>query len=625
MADLNIALILRLVDRATAPARAAMRNLERLGGDSLARQADRVSRGTRAMTAGLNDVGNAALRGGAVVAAYGAGMTALAASFLRPAAQFEQFNVQLTTLEGSSAKAEQAMAWIGDFATRTPLSVEETVQAYARLKAFGLDPTTGSLQAMVDTMAATGGGAEKLDGLTLALGQAWTKGKLQGEEAMQMLERGVPVWDLLAEAMGKSAAEVQKLSEQGRLGREEITLLMEALGNRYDGAADRAMASWDGMMSNLGDQWTRFQLMVMDAGLFDWMKGELNGLLDTLDQMAADGTLQIWATDLGNNILAVLKGIKWLGTGIYETWRDQVYPFLEGASILLGGWDVLGWIALGLVFSRTLFGIHRGILMISRGLALLVANPVILLAVAFAALAYVIYANWDSIVTYFSDKIERIRKAFDEGLLNGVQAALLEFEPFSFMARKAEELFTYLTGWTFSDITFAIVDAFDIDFLAIGEKWITDLWAGIAAKIDALTGWVREKFDAMIPDLPDWLRSPDAGGTAGIGDGYAGMGGAMDTGFEGRALGGPVRAGRMYRWQEEGQEFFVPRTDGTVISTRQLRGLRGGGRAAPAFHIGAINVTAAPGQSARDVALAVRRELEDMARAAPLHDGGFHD
>jgi hypothetical protein len=81
----------------------------------------------------------------------------------------------------------------------------------------------------------------------------------------------------------------------------------------------------------------------------------------------------------------------------------------------------------------------------------------------------------------------------------------------------------------------------------------------------------------------------------------------------------------MYRWMEEGQEMFVPRSDGTVISTRQLRGLRGGGgRAAPAFHIGEINVTAAPGQSARDVALAVLRELEDMAAGAPLHDGGLH-
>lgn len=254
MADLNIALILRLVDRATAPARAAMRSIERIGGDSLMRQAERVNAGARLMGAGLNDMGNAALRGGAVVAAYGAGMTALAASFVRPAAQFEQFNVQLTTLEGSAEGAERAMAWIETFATRTPLSVEETVQAYARLRAFGLDPTTGSLQAMVDTMAATGGGAEQLDGLTLALGQAWTKGKLQGEEAMQMLERGVPVWDLLSGAMGKSAAEVQKLSEQGRLGRQEITLLTEALGARYSGASERASQTWDGIMSNLDDR-----------------------------------------------------------------------------------------------------------------------------------------------------------------------------------------------------------------------------------------------------------------------------------------------------------------------------------------------------------------------------------
>jgi hypothetical protein len=94
----------------------------------------------------------------------------------------------------------------------------------------------------------------------------------------------------------------------------------------------------------------------------------------------------------------------------------------------------------------------------------------------------------------------------------------------------------------------------------------------------------------------------------------------------GKALGGPVRAGRMYRWQEEGTELFMPRTDGTVISNRQLRAMRGqgGGRAAPAFHIGAINVHAAPGQSERDVARAVRRELEQMARAPALHDGGFH-
>ncbi|MCA3448730.1 MAG: tape measure protein [Rhodobacter sp.] len=587
MADLNIALILRLVDRATAPARAAMRAIERIGGESLMRQAERVNAGARLMGAGLNDVGNAALRGGAMVTAYGAGMTALAASFVRPAAQFEQFNVQLTTLEGSAEGAERAMAWIEGFATRTPLSVEETVQAYARLRAFGLDPTTGSLQAMVDTMAATGGGAEKLDGLTLALGQAWTKGKLQGEEAMQMLERGVPVWDLLAEAMGKSAAEVQKLSEQGRLGREEITLLMEALGTRYEGAADRASQTWDGIISNLWDQWTRFQRMVMGSGLFVWMKGHLQQLLDTLNRMAADGSLKIWAETVGAQMMAVLQGIRDLGEGIYNVW-NTVVPALDRFAEIVGGWDVLGWITLAALFSNSLLLVAGGIIKIGIGLAAITSAPIVALALAFTALAAVIYFNWDSIVTYFTDKIEAIRKAFDEGLLNGIWQVIAEFNPFTLVTEAAIGLAAL------------ILSAFDIDLYAIGEKWITDLRAGIAAQIDAMIAWVRAKFDAMIPDLPDWLRSPEAGGTAGIGgdSGYGGMAGALDDMAAFAAPVAPVAPLRMRA---------APNGPSTNVN------------------VGGITVNAAPGQSPEAVAREVRRQLSEAAAIRSwLDDRGLH-
>ena len=585
MADLNIALILRLVDKATAPARAAMRSIERIGGDSLMRQAERVNAGARLMGAGLNDVGNAALRGGTVVAAYGAGMTALAASFVKPAAQFEQFTVQLTTLEGSAEGAEKAMAWIETFATKTPLSVEETVQAYARLRAFGLDPTTGSLQAMVDTMAATGGGAEKLDGLTLALGQAWTKGKLQGEEAMQMLERGVPVWDLLAEAMGKSAAEVQKLSEQGKLGKEEITLLMDALGSKYFGASERASETWDGIISNLRDQWTRFQRMVMGSGLFVWMKGQLQQLLDTLNTMAANGQLQAWAESVGDQILRVLTAIRDFGVGVYRLWTDTRFPALDSFQRMVGGWDMAGWIALAALFSNSLLLVAGGIIKIGIGLAAITSAPIVALALAFTALAAVIYFNWDSIVTYFTDKIEAIRNAFDKGLLNGVLKAISEFHPFTLITEAAIGLAA------------TILSAFDIDLYAIGEKWITDLRAGIAAQIDALVAWVRAKFDAMIPDLPDWLRSGDPRGAAAIGgdSGYGGMAGAMD----------------------ETAPFLVPaaplrlRSPATGPSTQ--------------VDVGGITVNAAPGQSPEAVAREVRRQLSEAASIrAWLDDRGLH-
>lgn len=618
MADLNIALILKLVDRATGPARAAMRAIERMGGDGLMRQAQRAQAASAMIAGGVGSIAGTATRGGLALAAYGAGIGALAASFVRPAAQFEQFNVQLTTLEGSSEKAASAMSWIETFATKTPLSVEQTVQAYAKLKAFGLDPTTGSLQAMVDTMAATGGGAEKLDGLTLALGQAWSKGKLQGEEAMQMLERGVPVWDLLSQQMGMTTAEVQKLSEQGKLGREEITLLMDALGSKYSGASERASETWDGIISNIGDQWTRFQRLVMATGVFDWMKGQLEDLLDTLDTMSANGELQVWAESTGKAILNGLIGIKDFGKGIYDT--------LNTIQAAIGGWDVLAWSTLALTFSKTLWAVAAGFTAIGKGLLLLSANPLVLIAAAAGAVAlsvYAIYDQWDRIGAFFNQKFADIAAAFDSSMWEGWLKVLTEFNPGTL-------LIEFLVG-----LPVLIGNVFGIDLYGAGMKMIESFLNGIKAKMGEVAAFVTGAVSAMFPGYQAGglaaLVAPDAPQNRDYpyGSNFTEAGrirpGALPPG---RELGGPVRAGQIYEWQEKGREMFVPRTDGSVISNRQLRGMagsgRGGGGAAPSFRIGEINIIAAPGQSAREVALAVRRELQEMARTAPLHDGGSY-
>jgi hypothetical protein len=403
---------------------------------------------------------------------------------------------------------------------------------------------------------------------------------------MQMLERGVPVWDLLAEAMGKSAAEVQKLSEQGRLGREEITLLTEALGARYSGASQKASETWDGIISNLDDQWTRFQRMVMDAGLFDWMKDKLDGLLDRLDEMAKDGTLQVWATSLSNNITLALSGIFWAISGIFFFIKDELYPALESVATAVGGWDVLGWIALALMFSGTLLKVASGIRLIAAGLLLLSANPVLALTLAFAALAYVIYDNWDTIVSYFSDKIEAVRAAFDEGLLNGVFIAIAEFNPFTLLT----ELLIGLPA-LFAE-TFLGIDLYDA-----GARIMTSLWDGMKSVMTAIVDWANAKLDAI---TPDWLRSPEAGGTAGIGgdSGYGGMAGAMD---DMAAFAAPLAPAAPLRMRA------APNGPSTNVN------------------VGGITVNAAPGQSPEAVAREVRRQLSEAAAIRSwLDDRGLH-
>ena len=378
-----------------------------------------------------------AVRGVAVAAGAAAstvGVVALAANqLLKVATSFESYNIQLETLEGSSEKGRKAMAWISDFAARTPLELDQVVESYRNLKTFGLDPTDGTLQALVDTMAASGKGAEQLEGLTLALGQAWTKGKLQGEEALQLLERGVPVWDILSQKYGKTAAELQDLASKGKLGREAIRLLIEEIGRRNAGASDKMARTWTGMVSNLSDAWTRFALAIMDAGLFDWMKGKLQMVLDTVNRMAGDGTLQAWAARVSARIIRVLEAAWSFATRTYAI-LSRLGGYLAVAADTVGGWENLAMILAGLAFASTLIGTAAGLVQIAVGLAMLgaalLANPILLLIAAIVAGAVAIYVYWEPIKAFFADMWNAIAdgaqaawgriKAFFAGLWNAI-------------------------------------------------------------------------------------------------------------------------------------------------------------------------------------------------------------
>lgn len=319
------------------------------------RQVTQMRNATGMMRGGVMGMGRAALLAGGMFTAYAGTVSLAASSFLGPARQFENFGVQLESIEGSAAKGQAAMAWIEDFATRTPLELHQVVESFQQMRTFGMDPTNGSMLALVDTMAASGKGAEQLQGLVLALGKSWTKGKLQGEEIMMLMERGVPVWDMLAQKTGKNVDQLQKMSSAGKLGRKEIQLLIDAMAEKNAGASDKMSKTWDGIISNLMDKWTSFQRLVMSFGVFDWMKSKLRGFLDLLDEMKESGELEIWAKTIAENLLIGLNAIWDFGVAAVRFWQ-QLYPWIERAADALGGWRNLALAVLAIPFRGVILG-----------------------------------------------------------------------------------------------------------------------------------------------------------------------------------------------------------------------------------------------------------------------------
>ncbi|UNP90539.1 tape measure protein [Aeromonas encheleia] len=192
--------------------------------------------------------------------------------------QAERLDVQLKAVMGSIAGGAEASAWIQDFAKNTPLQLDEVTQVFVRLKAFGIDPMNGAMQGIVDQAYKLGGGFEEVQGISLALGQAWAKQKLQGEEILQLIERGVPVWQLLEQVTGKNTAELQKLSEAGKLGRDTIAALMNEIAAQSSGAAANNMSLLSGLISNAQDNLAKFYRLVAENGALLavawWCEGE---------------------------------------------------------------------------------------------------------------------------------------------------------------------------------------------------------------------------------------------------------------------------------------------------------------------------------------------------------------
>ncbi|BBT78630.1 phage tail tape measure protein [Aeromonas veronii] len=319
-----------------------------------------------AASTGIDSLGNRAILAGAAVA-YG-----FKKAFVDTAAEFERYQIMLNKLQGGPEGGAKAMEWIKQFTQDTPYAVDEVTSAFVKLKAFGLDPMNGTMQAIADQAAMMGGTAETVDGITLAFGQAWTKGKLQGEEALQLLERGVPVWDYLVKAskelgqnngFGYSAQQIQDMASKGQLTRKAIQALIDQMGKASKGAARDQMNTWNGMISNMGDHWTLFKSDVMDSGAFSVLKSELGGLLSQLDEMKKTGEYDKLVEEVGGNLVDSFHAVSDAAKEVKNVGRELL-PVLDGIgrgakaiSDAVGGYESLAKIL------ASIYVINKGIRM----------------------------------------------------------------------------------------------------------------------------------------------------------------------------------------------------------------------------------------------------------------------
>jgi tape measure domain-containing protein len=252
------------------------------------------------------------------------GLTNSLVSFIQVGAKFEVFRKQFEGIMGSVAQGEQAFQWVKDFARETPLDMEQTTQAFVMLKGAGLDPMDGTLRALTDTTAKYTGGTAKLANITRQLSQAWAKGRINADDMRIAVDNGLPAWVLLSQATGKTVGQLRNLSEAGKLGRYELKLLFQELGNDAMGSAAKLMGTFNGQLAVAKFNIQEFLDTVAQSGALDYLTDKLTNFNAKVKEMAADGSLKIFAKQLSDDFIVVGESLYKLVTTLASDLPDFV-------------------------------------------------------------------------------------------------------------------------------------------------------------------------------------------------------------------------------------------------------------------------------------------------------------
>jgi tape measure domain-containing protein len=454
------------LERASVQARTAATNLEQAG------QRAQRAHGWFAsiLRTGLGVATGGLLAGGAIGVFMGLehGLTSLIRSGIDANAMLEQQQIAFTTLLGSADKARTFLADMQQFAAVTPFEFPQLVTASQHMLAFGFsaEQIRPMLTAIGDAMAGMGQSGAAVDQVVRIFGQMHAATKVNAGDMMQLTSMGIPAWQTLADAMGLTVPQLQKMVSAGLVPADKaLAIFQKSFEDKFGGGMAKQSQTFAGLMSTLQDN-IRMALAAFTGPLFDRAKGAL----EQLGNLVSGKGFQDWAAAAGKAVGSVVDALvrfaQTIGAVIGFFQKNQAaLEILKG--VLLGVGVALLFLALGAMPSLTA---SVGALTASLTALWAVAAPFILpvlAIVAGVAALYLAFRYAYENIKPFHDWVERTKVALLALWTNGL----------SLIGRG----FAALGG-----------------FIGRGVAWLAQLWAWVGPRLLPVLAQLGEVLQARV-------------------------------------------------------------------------------------------------------------------------------
>ncbi|MDW5673393.1 tape measure protein [Klebsiella pneumoniae] len=228
------------------------------------------------------------------------------------AAEMQRMRVMLRGLNKDKVNpgeaAAQDMQYIVNMAKNAPFAMQSLTDSFVKFRSAGLDPTDGSLKALVDSVARFGGDSELLKRAAVAVQQMSGKGVVSMEELRQQLGEAVPnAMKAMADAAGITMGELTKAVSSGTVeAKQALSLMFVGLRAENENAAKDMMQTYTGALAQLQTSFTLFADRVGQAGYLDSLTKGMKELVAVMN--SAEGIS--FANSLGEGLTTAIDGLR---------------------------------------------------------------------------------------------------------------------------------------------------------------------------------------------------------------------------------------------------------------------------------------------------------------------------
>lgn len=237
------------------------KNVRRVGDDleTVSKQSKKATSGIKGFADKCNKITGAlsaiaAVQLGSVFTGMAGGILNMGIASVQAAAQMRQYEIAFQTMLKSAEAGTQMLRDLQQFAAETPFDVPGVVSAGQQLMAFGFkaEEIIPMLTNLGDAASGLGLGTEGVSRLAYALGQMQTSGKLNAQDMMQLTSAGISAWDMLAQAAGKTVAEMKDLCSKGAIdSKAAVQTIIAGMNEQFGGMMAKTSDEVAGLLANI--------------------------------------------------------------------------------------------------------------------------------------------------------------------------------------------------------------------------------------------------------------------------------------------------------------------------------------------------------------------------------------